>query len=251
MEIPSYKFLILERRRNVMIITLNRPEKKNAMHIDLRLELMDCLRFLSEYKKISAVIIYGGPTVFCAGFDKEEIIGINTPEKLQTFNRHNKMFHLAFLQFPKLLIAAINGYALAGGFDLSMLCHMRVASKSAIFGHPEIAFGATPLFCLYQEVVGKGKALELTLNTANKERFLSADEAYIIGIINKVSSSPDALNDALEIAKSITESPSYAITNVLHVSMIMTNTIQTIAKEFDAITEGTEKYIRSLQSPSS
>jgi len=245
MEPETYTYLVLERRRNIMIVRFNRPDKKNALHMPLRLELMQMLDRLRSDPKIQAVILTGGPDYFCAGFDRDEIIGLKV-DNIQSFSTHNKEFHIKFLEFPKLLIAAVNGYALGGGCDLSMLCHLRVASKSALFGHPEISFGATPLYCLYYESVGKTKALEFVLNTSDKERFIGAEEAARIGIINQIAQSPDALDDAIAMAKHIIESPPIAVSNILAVSRLMRNSVEKLTEEFDYITKTTEEYLKSL-----
>ena len=121
-------------------------------------------------------------------------------------------------EFPKLTIAAISGYALGGGFDLAVLCHLRVASKSAKFGHPEIGFGVCPLFFSYMSLVGRGKALELVLNTYSRETFINAKEAYRLNIINKLVDSENVLSEAINMAKQINKSPKLAISILIKVN---------------------------------
>ena len=147
MEMKDFNFIKLEKKGKICVIRLNRPEKKNAMNEAMRSEIIEALEQLKNENKIKCVIFYGGDEIFTAGFDRDEVQAvIQGTGDLQTFTESNELFHHAILGFPKLLIAAINGYALAGGFDLAVLCHLRVGSRNAIFGHPEIGFGACPLF---------------------------------------------------------------------------------------------------------
>ena len=136
-------------------------------------------------------------------------------------------------EFPKLTIAAISGYVLGGGFDLAVLCHLRVASKTAIFGHPEIGFGATPLFFPYMALIGRGKALELVLNTARRENFINAEEAYRLNIINKLVEPENILNEAINLAKQINKSPKLAISILLKVNNAFFNQYKAFETEID------------------
>ena len=147
MEEKNYQFINLEKKGKIAILKFNRPEKKNALSEAMRAEIMDALDSLKEEKRVKAVIFYGGEEIFSAGFDRDEVQAVVQGKgDYQQFIDSNHLFHQKIFEFPKLLIAAVNGYALAGAFDLTVICHLRVASKSALFGHPEIRFGACPLF---------------------------------------------------------------------------------------------------------
>ncbi|MFX1274080.1 MAG: enoyl-CoA hydratase/isomerase family protein [Promethearchaeota archaeon] len=215
----DYEFLKLEKKGKICILILNRPEKKNALSEVLRNEIIDALDHLKEDNKIRTVIFYGNEGFFSTGFDKDEVqASISSPEKAEQLKISSLLIHKKMFEFPKLTIAAISGYALGGGFDLAVLCHLRVASKNAIFGHPEIAFGACPLFFSYMSLVGRGKALELVLNTASRETFINAKEAYELNIINKLVDDGNALNEAINMAKQINKSPKLTISMLIQVN---------------------------------
>lgn len=241
----DFQFIKLEMKGKIGILTLNRPEKKNALSKPLRLEIMKALDIIKDDNKIKTLIIYGGEDIFCAGFDKGEVqAAIQGSEMSEEFIEDLLVFHNKFFEFPKLMIAAINGYALAGGFDSAILCHLRIASKNAIFGHPEIGFGACPLFFLYAALVGRGKAIELTLNTATSETFINAEEAYRLNIINKLVEPGEALNEAVKLAKQINRSPDFAISILLKVSSLMLNQVKTFEEEIRTVEESMKSMLK-------
>ncbi|MFW9867257.1 MAG: enoyl-CoA hydratase/isomerase family protein [Candidatus Thorarchaeota archaeon] len=236
MENEGYKLINIERKGKVSIVRLNRPEKKNALNEAMRTEIIDALENLKEEKKVKAVIFYGGEDIFTAGFDRDEVQAvIQGKGDYEHFVKSNHLFHQKIFEFPKLLIAAINGYALAGGFDLAVICHLRIASKGTLFGHPEIRFGACPLFFPYMSLVGRGKALEIALNTGTRETFLSAEEAYRLNILNKLVERGEVLDESIKIAKQIIQSPEYAVLQLLQVNNAFINQVKTFDAEIEII----------------
>lgn len=236
MENKKYQFIKIEKKGKVSIIKFNRPEKKNALSEAMRTEIIDALDTLKEEKRVKAVIFYGGEEFFSAGFDRDEVQAvIQGNGDYQQFIDSNHLFHQKIFDFPKVLIAAVNGFALAGAFDLAVICHLRVASKTALFGHPEIRFGACPLFFPYMALVGRGKAIEIALNTGTRETFLTAEEAYRLNIINKLVEQGEVLEEAIKIAKQIIQSPEYAISQLLQVNNIFFNQVKTFGAEMDSI----------------
>jgi enoyl-CoA hydratase len=232
----NYQFIKVEKKGKISIIKFERSEKKNALNRAMRAEIMDALNTLKEEKRVKAVIFYGGEEIFSAGFDRDEVQAVvQGKSDYRSFIDSNHLFHQTIFEFPKLLIAAINGFALAGAFDLTVICHLRVASKGALFGHPEIRFGACPLFFPYMTLVGRGKALEITLNTGTKETFLTAEEAYRLNIINKLVDKGDVLDEAINLAKQITQSPEYVVKQLLQVNNILFNQVKTFDTEIDTI----------------
>jgi enoyl-CoA hydratase len=232
----DFNLIKLERKGKICVLRLNRPEKKNAMSAAMRSEIIEALGQLENEKRIKCVIFYGGEEIFTAGFDRDEVQAvIQGTGDLQTFTESNELFHHTILGFPKLLIAAINGYALAGGFDLAVLCHLRVGSRNAIFGHPEIGFGACPLFFPYMALVGRGKALELALNTTTRDKFINAEEAYRLNILNKLVEPGDVLDATIKLAKEILKSPALAVTQLLLVSNILFDRIKAFDTEIETI----------------
>ena len=236
MENKEFQFIRIERKGKIGILQLTRPDKKNAMNEVMRTEIIEAFKLLKEEKRIRVVIIYGGEEIFTAGFDRDEVQAvIQGTGNYEHFIASNHLFHQTIFEFPKLLIAAINGYALAGGFDLAVICHLRVASKGTLFGHPEIRFGACPLFFPYLMLVGRGKALEITLNTATRETFISAEEAYRLNLINKLVDKGQVLNEAMNLAKEIIKSPEYVISQLLKVNNIFINQVKTFDDEIESI----------------
>ena len=232
----EYQFILVEQKGKIAIIKLNRPEKKNALSESMRTEIIEALDSLKEEKRVKAVILYGGEEVFTAGFDRDEVQAvIQGKGDYQHFVDSNHFFHQKIFEFPKLLIAAINGYALAGGFDVAVICHLRIASKGTLFGHPEIRFGACPLFFPYMTLVGRGKALEITLNTGTRETFLTAEEAYRLNIINKLVEKGEVLDEAIKMAKQIIQSPEHAISQLLQVNNTFFDQIKTFDAEIERI----------------
>ncbi len=236
MEDNNYQFISLEKKGKIAIVKFNRPEKKNALSGAMRAEIIDALNILKEEKRVKAVIIYGGEELFSAGFDRDEVQAVVQGKgDYQQFIDSNHLFHQTIFEFPKLLIAAVNGYALAGAFDLTVICHLRVASKGSLFGHPEIRFGACPLFFPYMTLVGRGKALELTLNTGTRDTFLTAEEAYRLNIVNKLVEKGEVLDEAINFAKQVAQSPEYVVKQLLQVNNIFFDQVQTFDTEIETI----------------
>ncbi|MFX1329149.1 MAG: enoyl-CoA hydratase/isomerase family protein [Promethearchaeota archaeon] len=240
----KYQFIKIERKGKISIIRFNRPEKKNALSEAMRREIIDALKSLKEEQRIKAVIIYGGEEFFSAGFDRDEVQAIVQGKgDYQQFIDSNHLFHQTIFEFPKLLIAAVNGYALAGAFDLAVICHLRVASKNSLFGHPEIRFGACPLFFPYMTLVGRGKALEIALNTGTKETFLTAEEAFRLNIINKLTEKGEVLNEAIILAKQIIQSPDYVVKQLIQVNSIFFNQVNAFDAEIDSIVKSMSTFL--------
>lgn len=236
MESNKYEYIKLDFKRGICILNFNRPDKKNALSFKMRNEIIDALNDLKEDKKVRVVIFYGGKEFFSAGFDRDEVQKVVQGEgDYKEFVESNHLFHQNLFDFPKLLIAAINGYALAGAFDLSVICHLRVASRGALFGHPEVRFGACPLFFPYMGLVGRGKALELTLNTGSKENFLSAEEAYRLNVVNKLVEPEETLVEAIKLAKEINKSPEFVVTQLLEVNKFNFDRVKAFDSEIELI----------------
>jgi len=236
LENKEYKYIDIVRKGKIAIVKFNRPDKKNALSEAMRSEIINALDNLKEEKRVKAVIFYGGEEIFTAGFDRDEVQAvIQGKGDYQRFVDSNHLFHQKIFEFPKLLIAAINGYALAGGFDLAVLCHLRVASKGTFFGHPEIRFGACPLFFPYMTLVGRGKALEIALNTGTRETYLNVEEAYRLNIVNKLVEKGEVLDEAIKMTKQIIQSPEYAISQLLQVNNIFFDQIKTFDAEIEIL----------------
>ena len=146
----------------VVTLTLNRPEKRNALSIELREAISDALDALAGDDGVKVVIVTGAGDVFCAGFDLREFERMDEPEIADRLWPSSDRYHRACVDFPLPMIAAVNGPALAGGFDLAVMCDIRIASPKAAFSHPEISFGDVVYGPLH-DLVGGAVARDLCL----------------------------------------------------------------------------------------
>jgi len=186
----------------IAIITINRPQALNALNSKTLLELGNVINKVSESKEIKAVIITGsGEKAFVAGADIKEMKDLNALQGKELARLAQKAFS-AIENMPQMVIAAVNGFALGGGCELASACDIRIASTKAKFGQPEVTLGITPGFAGTQRLprlVGKGIAKEM-ISTGD---MIDAQEAYRIGLVNKVYNPEDLLPKAIEMASRI------------------------------------------------
>jgi len=192
------------RENRIGIITLNRPEKRNAISIQMRKEISYYLREWREASTIDALIFIGNGSTFSGGFDLNEF---GNPDCFPELLKSSTEYHLDIWNFPKPTIAAVNGSAMGGGFDLLTLCDIRLCSESAIFGHPEIKFGGLPFFTPLRWIIGEGRARELCLTG----RKINAQEAYQIGLVSQVLKDNELLEHAIQLGKTILGAPTDAL----------------------------------------
>src|ERR671918_792189 len=162
----------------VATLTLNRIEKKNALSIALRDELSDALDDLAGDDTVKSVVITGAGDVFSSGFDLREF---QQPELADELWASSDRFHATVLEFPLPLVAAVNGPAIAGGFDLAVMCDLRVAADTARFAHPEIEFGDVVYGPLH-DLVGGAVARDLCFTG----RVVEAPEAETLRLVSSV-----------------------------------------------------------------
>jgi enoyl-CoA hydratase len=176
----------------VATVTLNRPQKRNALSIALRDEVSDALDALARDESIKVLVITGAGDFFSAGFDLTEF---TTAASDADFGARlwasSDRFHHTVMRFPLPTIAAVNGPALAGGFDLAVLCDVRIASSTARFAHPEFTFGDI-VFSPLHDLVGGAVARDLALTG----RELDAQEAFTLRLVSEVVE-PDGLDAAV------------------------------------------------------
>jgi enoyl-CoA hydratase/carnithine racemase len=183
--------LLVERGDEFATLTLNRPDKRNALSVELRDAISDALDELADDLATKAVVITGNGPVFSAGFDLSEFTKAAGDD---AFGRElwasSDRYHETVLHFPLPTVAAVNGAALAGGFDLAILCDIRIASTSARFAHPERTFGDVVYGPLH-DLVGGAVARELTIGG----REVDARQALELHLVGEVVP-PEVLMDA-------------------------------------------------------
>lgn len=186
----------------IAVLRLDNEQRRNALSIAMRDAISDTLDGWTADDTVRVVVLTGTGTAFCAGFDLTEFA--NT-DLARTIRDSSRRYHLAVWGFAKPMIAAVNGAALGGGFDLALLCDIRIATPDAVFAHPEIKFGAPPLFTPLQWIVGAGIARDLCLTG----RRIDAAEAHRLGLVNQIADS--CLDEAIATARVIAEAPQAAL----------------------------------------
>ena len=185
----------------VALLTLNRPSRKNALSIALRDEASDALESLAADAACRVVVITGSGNTFSAGFDLGEFADSDTAHVDRLWASSDR-FHHAVLRFPLPTIAAVNGAAIAGGFDLAVLTDIRIAAASAWFSHPERRWSEV-VYRPLRELVGGGVARYLTLTG----RRIDAVEALTIGLVNAVVPDAELLRHSTELAADVATAP--------------------------------------------
>lgn len=206
-----------EIKNNVLILTINRPDKLNALNKQTIEELHEALVEAENNKEVHALIITGsGNKAFVAGADIAEFSNFSVEEGKQLSSiGHFKIFN--FIEnYSKPVIAAVNGFALGGGLELAMACHIRVASNNAKMGLPEVSLGVIPGYGGTQrlaQLVGKGKAFEMIV-TAD---MIVAEDAFKWGLVNYVTTPEELLNKCFEITSKIASKSPVAIKTAIKV----------------------------------
>ncbi|MEP6647438.1 MAG: enoyl-CoA hydratase-related protein [Saprospiraceae bacterium] len=195
----EFQTLAPEMRGQVLVLCLNRPDALNALN-SMMFDELDSF-FTSDYKEYNpaSIIITGrGEKAFAAGADIKELHGLSS-QQAEMLSRKGQLIFNKIEAFHLPVIGAINGFALGGGCELAMACHIRVASTKAKFGQPEVNLGIIPGYGGTQrliQLIGKGKATELLLTGD----MINADEAYRLGLVNYVTEPEQLIDRALELA---------------------------------------------------
>ncbi len=199
----AYENLTIKTRKGILILSINREKALNALNIKTIEELHHFFAVSApKRKKIKGIVITGtGAKAFVAGADIKEFLGMKKNGGASFAQRGQDVFFL-IENFPKPVIAAVNGFSLGAGCELAMCCHMRIASEKARFGQPEVNLGIIPGYGGTQrliQLIGKGKAMELILTGD----MINAEEAHRLGLVNHVVESGKEIAKACEIIEKI------------------------------------------------
>ncbi len=206
----SYKTLLASLENGIYIITINRPDKLNALNAAVFTDLNNAVTEIENNSEIKSAIITGaGPKAFVAGADISEFGSLDKKAAMALAKRGQDIF-ARIENCSKPIVAAVNGFALGGGCELAMACHFRVASENAKFGQPEVNLGLIPGYGGTQrlvQLIGKGKAMEL-LMSAN---MIDANEAKQLGLANYVTTAETLLEHTKKILDTINSKAPLAI----------------------------------------
>ena len=206
----SYQTLKLEFTNKTAVVFINRPEKLNALNSNVMSELKHCFTELKNKEDVYVVILSGsGEKAFVAGADITELNNLNMIAAKEYAKKGQEVFDL-IENMNKPVIAAVNGFALGGGCELALSCHIRLASENAKFGQPEVNLGLIPGYGGTQRLtrlINSGRAMELILTGD----IIDAGEALRLGLVNKIYPLTDLMNKTKELADKIASKGQYAV----------------------------------------
>jgi enoyl-CoA hydratase len=202
----DFEYLKIEKADKLAVVTLCRADKRNALSIAVRYEFDRCFGELEADNSISAVVLVSEGPVFCAGFDLKEF-SMSGADHQKALAESSYLHHKRLTEFAKPLIVGIQGAAMGGGFDLVVMADVRIATPQAMFGHPEIKFGAPVLYGLLRETIGGGMARDICMSG----RRVDATEAHRIGLVSRIVEPEDLLAECRRMAAEIAEAPPGAL----------------------------------------
>ena len=209
----SYDQLTVDVAERIATITVNRPEKMNALDGATMAELGEAIDQLRDDASVGGIILTGAGRAFVAGADINELAQQDTLGAKRRSLTGQSVFS-RYERSPKPVIAAVNGFALGGGCELAMACHIRIAAEGAKFGQPEVKLGTLPGYGGTQRLprlVGKGRALQLLLTG----ELVDAETAYRIGLVNKVVPAAELMETAQGMMRTILQNGPLAIAHCI------------------------------------
>lgn len=223
-----------DRRDAVLLCTLDRAEKRNALHPELIQALASTLTQGGSDASLGVVVLTGAGNTFCSGLDLTHLSGLEAYQAVAYLRSFFDLYRQLY-ELPQAVIAAINGPAIAGGFDLAAACDLRVCSPAAKFAQTELLLGLTQILYPIYKVIGLGRAKELALTA----EAITAEEAYRIGLVNRVYPAEQLLDQAMKLAGSLAAKPRQALLETKRLSrqIIGMGTEAAMMSMFEVITE--------------
>lgn len=218
----EYANITVETRENLGIITLNRPQALNAVNAEMLKELALAAEAFDNNDAVRVLIVKGDGKTFAAGIDIKEVLS-RADSKFLGIDEMQNCFR-RFTAVKKLIIAAVSGYALGIGCELALACDIILAADNARFGQPELSLGTIPAFGATQRLtraLGKAKAMEMILSG----RALTAEEAFVSGLVSRIVPLPDLFEDAAKTAARIAAQPLGALKAAKEAVLAAQNTL--------------------------
>jgi enoyl-CoA hydratase/carnithine racemase len=209
----GFETVIYEKNDNIAYVTLNRPQSLNAFSVRMRDDLYEILRAIKADDEVRVVVLKGaGDKAFCAGADLKEFLTAPSVIKARQIRGARDLWKL-FLSMPQPLIAALHGFVLGSGIEISLYCDLRIATPDAVFGLPEVSLGILPAAGGTQvlpRILGLAGALDMLLTG----RRLSGEEAFNMGMVNRLVPREQLLSSVDELAQKIASYDPMAVRNV-------------------------------------
>ncbi len=225
----TYQNILVSKDGKLGIVQLNRPKVLNALNFDLMAELVNAFEELDKDQSVHAIILTGGASAFAAGADLREMAEA-TPVDLVLGRRFELWDRIRKISKP--IIAAVSGYCLGGGNELAMNCDIIIASEAATFGQPEVNVGIMPGAGGTQRLtraVGKYKAMEMILTG----KPISAEEAFRVGLVNRVVPAESLMDEAKKIASEIASKPTISVRAAKEAILRAQDTTLEVGLEFE------------------
>lgn len=242
----DYQTLRVERSDGIATLVIDRPEKLNALDRAAIAELQQAVDSIEADDTIRGVIVTGsGDRAFVAGADIREFATLTAASGLELSRRGQDLFRRIELS-KKVFVAAVNGFALGGGCELALACHLRIASSGAHFGFPEVTLGLIPGYggtVRLPRLIGRGRALEMVLTG----EMVSAEDALAMGLVNRVVPASELLDAARALLGRITRNAPLAVSAALESTISATETTSADAFALEAFLFGRLASTADLQ----
>ncbi|MBW0435625.1 enoyl-CoA hydratase/isomerase family protein [Leptospira yasudae] len=223
----KYECMLTDLKDKILIVTLNRPEKSNALNVKIRDELEHVFHANASNTDVKAIVLTSSGKHFSSGYDLEEVVS----SKMESFRHRILEYHYALYSFPKPVVTVLKGFASAGGFDLALCGDYIVSEKKAILFRPEIRFGGPPLITTLARKVGPTKALTLTL----KGDPIRSSQALALGIVDEIYEGENVLGHAIQVASKLSQWDFNMLSVLKGIAnnYFMGNLYENLKKEFD------------------